>query len=94
MLLSDEHKLRIEELAGLFFTPVQIAIMLDLDVKQFVASCGVENSEAYRAFWKGYFEADMEYRKSVKRLSTLDSSPAQTLLAKLIEKQDLDHNNR
>lgn len=91
--LSTEQQEILEHLAGLFYTPKQIAIMLEVDVKLFVMCCEMEESIAYRLYWKGYYQAEMEFREKVKTLAKLGSSPAQTLLAGIIAQCKMDKHN-
>ena len=83
--MTEEQLSHIEKLAGLFYTPREIAIMLSLPLTHFVAQCELEESPVYQAYWRGYYEADMQYREDVKLIAHLGSSPAQTLLGKIIE---------
>lgn len=92
-MLNAEQLKEVEHLAGLFYTPKQIAIMIEVDIKEFQTKLHYVN-DVYKAYWKGVYEADMEFRTSVKRLANLGSSPAQTLLAKLIEQHKLDSIDR
>lgn len=91
--LSDEQKELLEHLAGLFYTPKQIAIILEVDVKEFMMLCEMPDSIAYRLYWKGYYQAEMEFREKVKTLAKLGSSPAQTLLAGIISQCKMDKHN-
>lgn len=85
MELTNEQLGQVTELSKLFYTPKQIALMLQLDTKEFAILISIEDSDAYKAYWSGFYQSEMEFRKQVKRLSDLGSSPAQTLLAKIIE---------
>ena len=60
----------------------------------FVSLCKCDGTPSFNAYWKGYYEAEMEFRKEVKKLSNLGSSPAQTLFAKMIEQNRLDQIDR
>lgn len=85
MELTKEQLDQVRQLAALFYTPKQIAIMLELDFSYLHTAMSIEESDVYKAYWAGWFQSDMEYRKQVKRLADLGSSPAQTLLGKIIE---------
>ena len=89
MELSEEQIKQIEYLAGLFYTPKQIAVMVDVVVKEFAAAVQYEDSLVYKAYWKGRYEADLQFRIAVKRLSDLGSSPAQTMIEKMIEESKM-----
>lgn len=92
-LLTDQQLAEITELAGLMYTPKQICIMLELE-PHMLTSFGIDGSLCYNAYWKGYYQAEMEFRGEVKRLSNLGSSPAQSLFAKFIEQHKLDMLNK
>ena len=94
MELTPELKAQIEKLAGLFYVPRQIAVMLDIPVADFMVEMAIETTDIYRAFWKGYYEADLKFREEVSRLAHLGSSPAQTLLAKMIEESKMQRLER
>ena len=94
MELNSEQIAQIEYLAGLFYTPKQIAVMIDVSVRDFSVEIQIEDSAIHRAYWKGWYEADLEFREAVKRLSTLGSSPAQTMIAKMIEESKMQRIDR
>lgn len=91
--LTTEQQEMIERLAGLFYTPQQIAVMIDVTPCTFVTFCKMEESIAYRLYWKGYYEAELAFREQVKKLANLGSSPAQTLLANIINQSKMDRYN-
>lgn len=94
MELTAEHKAYIEKLAGLFYVPRQIAVIMDIPVADFMADIAIETTDIYRAYWKGFYEAEVKFREEVSRLAHLGSSPAQTLLAKMIEESKMQRHER
>ena len=80
MNLTQQELETIEKLAGLFYTPKQIAIILEIDPEMFEAHIRSETGNTYRAYYKGYYEADIELRKSITQSALSGSSPAQTML--------------
>lgn len=92
--LNNETLQEIRTLAGLFYTPKEVCMMLDLDKKTFAAGLINDDSEIYNAFYGGRLQADMKFREKVIALANLGSSPAQTLVAKLIESSQIKMNNR
>lgn len=88
--LSKEKLDEVTQLAGLFYTPKQVAIIADIRIDEMKAALACEDSQLYRAYWKGYYEAEMQFRTEVKKNSNFGSSPAQTLLAKIIEQHKID----
>lgn len=87
--LSDDILKQVEDLAGLFYTPKQVALICEIPANEFETAMSNESSALYKAYWKGYFTAEIEFRKEVKKASNYGSSPAQTLLAKIIENHKL-----
>jgi len=92
--LNDETIIEIRKLAGLFYTPKEVCMMLDIDRKIFNAALANEDSPIYNAYHGGRLEADIKFREKVIALANLGSSPAQTLVAKLIESSQIKMNNR
>jgi len=77
--------IRIKELAGLFFSPSEIALMLGLDVSEFTRQFKITGSDIYNAYHGGRLESEMLFRKKVFELAVkAGSSPAQTLVNNFI----------
>jgi len=79
----------IEDLAGLNYTPAQIALIMgfeDADVRQWMED---EASDFFRAFQKGFYTTDIALRKSIFKLADAGSSPAQSLARKIQEENEL-----
>ena len=65
MNLTQQELETIEKLAGLFYTPKQIAIILEIDPEMFEAHIRSETGNTYRAYYKGLYEADIDLRNSI-----------------------------
>ncbi len=84
--MNSEALDNVKELAALFFTPQEIAVMLGLDdVEQFRILCFTPNSLEYKAFHSGRLEQDMLLRKSIITLARQGSSPAQTMAKNILD---------
>lgn len=94
MNLTTDELEQITELAKLFYTEAQVAIILELDLNKVKASMALPTSEFYRAYWKGWYTSDKKFREDIQKLSTMGSSPAQTLLAKIIDEAKLNRIDR
>ena len=93
--LNQETINKIKELAALFFSPKEVAIMLGLDVQQFVKDCKREDTDAYNAFRGGRLEQIALHRKKVIELAVKSgSSPAQTMVDKMISDSEAKLNDR
>lgn len=76
------------KLAGLFYTPRQISVMIEVDADDFEREILSECGAVFQAFAKGFYEADVELRKCITESALQGSSPAQAMLRE-IQKQGL-----
>lgn len=86
MNLSETELETVQKLAGLFYTPREIALMIESDADDFEAAIRSESGAVFKAYFKGYYEADMELRSCIRESALQGSSPAQGLLRE-IQKQ-------
>jgi hypothetical protein len=84
--ITAEDLKEIERLAELFFTPKEIAIMLEVSTDDILSAIADENSEVYRSFYSGRLQSEVELRRSVVKLAKSGSSPAQTMALDLLNK--------
>lgn len=80
MNLSEEQLTAIEELAGLFYTPMEIATIIEADSDEFESVVRAGRGAVFDAYYTGYYRADMALRKSITDSALQGSSPAQALL--------------
>lgn len=88
MTLSDSHKQQIEELGGYFFTPDDIAIILQLDLSEF-KGVRFEMDDFRIPYQRGKLLKEAEIRKAILKMAAAGSSPAQILAKELIDKSVL-----
>lgn len=69
---------QIEACAGCFFTPVEIALMLEIEESFFQENVKSPGNVIHRAFNKGWLQAEFDVRKCIMQLAKSGSSPAQT----------------
>jgi len=87
---TDEQAEEIKRLSALFFTPREISIMLEISpVHLFVLECENESSKYFEAFYSGRLQSEVDLRKSIIKLATSGSSPAQTMALDLLNKSKL-----
>lgn len=86
---SNDQLAKIRECAKLFFSPREIAIIMEFPVSVFLEDCHEEEHTAYKAFYAGRLESEMELRRSIIKLSQSGSSPAQTMAMDLLNKSQL-----
>lgn len=86
--ITEEDLKLIEELASYFFTPREIAIMVEMDPDNVMDLMCAQGNEFYTAFQRGKLQSEMELRKSIIRLARAGSSPAQTMSLDLLNKSN------
>jgi hypothetical protein len=86
MKFTDQQLKEIEDYSKLFFSPSDIALIIEVDEEQFLNEIAVKTSPAGKAFYTGKLLAEVILRKSIFDLAEAGSSPAQNLLLKI--KQD------
>lgn len=79
--MTEEQLQTIEQLAGLFYSPEKVAIMTEIDID----ALKMPENPAYKAYWKGYYQSEAEFRTKVVALAKAGSSPAQTMTLKFIQ---------
>ncbi len=72
-------------MAGFFFVPDEIAIVLGVDAVALEDALDDETSPAYRAYQRGKLKSKLELRKSILTLAKQGSGPAQTLAIRLLD---------
>lgn len=85
MNLTKEHLAEIENLASFFFSPAEIAIVIDVDVVDLEEELLDDTSDAYRAYQRGKLKSKLELRKSILTLAKQGSGPAQTLAMRVLD---------
>lgn len=80
----------LERLAGLFFSPKQIAVILQFDLEKFKAHLLDDGSPLYEAYQRGKLSSEADLRESIIAIAKQGSSPAQTQAMELLRNQDLD----
>ncbi len=93
MNLSEEQLREVEEMAGLFFGPEEIAVNLELneeDAELFKTVLEVKFSghPIVAAYMRGWIQTEVELRKAIKQSALNGSSPSQTMML------DYQRNNR
>ncbi len=83
MNYTQEELQTIEDMAALFYSYKDIAIVLEVDVEEFKAQMRLEESDAYSRYQKGWITSDMSIRKSLLESAINGSSPAQMMLMEL-----------
>lgn len=82
--LTEQQLQQITDLAGLFFTPRQIAVIMELPAVVLITGAEIDSSPVYKAFWAGRLKEEFNIRTKIKKLAESGSSPAQTMMMDII----------
>ncbi len=88
MNLSNEQLDEIERLAGLFFPPLNIAIVLQVNSEDFLHAWADETTAIYARYWCGKLKSEAELRKIILTQAKQGSSPAQATAMKLLDEMN------
>lgn len=84
--LSEDTLVQIEELGKHFFTPREVATMLEIDEIFMMDSMNIPSSPIYRTYNKGFLQSEYELRKCILQLALSGSSPAQSMAKDIKDK--------
>ncbi len=86
---STEQLKQVTELASLFFTPAEIALMMEWDSETFIEDYKNEDHPAFKAFHSGRLQSEVDLRKSIIKMAKSGSSPAQTMAMEMLNKSKI-----
>lgn len=89
MILNEETLKEIEELAGLFLDPEEIAVLMDLDTDELINAVSSKKGDAYLAYFRGKTKSKKEIHQNVVKMARHGSPQAEELAAQLIVKQSI-----
>ena len=78
-ITSDDLE-EVTRLAGLFIPPRDIAIMLEIDINEFIEASETVGSAIYLAFYSGRLQGEVDLRESIQKMATAGSVPAQQMM--------------
>jgi hypothetical protein len=78
----------VEELAGLFLDPEEIAILLDLDIDEFSRQLRLKQGCLYRSYFMGKTLAKKEIHTNVVKMAKHGSPLAEEMAHKMITNQE------
>lgn len=82
-MITQDQLSQVKELAGLFFTIPEIALLTGIDEEELKREIKFGSSELNNAYWIGKLEAQKAIRQSLKKFAEKGSPQA--------EKQMLEH---
>lgn len=83
--LIDTDYEEIKRLAGLFFVPAEIAIMLEMDGQSFCEECYNIGCDIFNAYQGGRLQGEIDVRTGIIKMAKAGSSPAQTMALELLK---------
>lgn len=86
---SDDILNEVKRLSGLFFSPKEIAEMLELEESEFMLQCNIVGSAAYKSFKGGRYQGEIDVRTGIIKMAKAGSSPAQTMALDLLKKSSV-----
>ena len=89
MTLSLEELNNIEKYSAQFFSYKEIAILLKLDVDDFIDEVTEAGTDIYNYYQRGKLNSESELREQIIKLAKMGSPAAQQEALKLISKQKI-----
>lgn len=90
MTLTNEQLQQVEELAGLFLAPDEIAVLIHVDIDSFVRAIVSKSGNVYSAYLLGKSKAKQAIRENVVKMAKHGSPAAEDLAEKYIKEQELE----
>lgn len=90
MILTDDQLREIEELSGLFLSPREIAILMDLDGDRFAEIILAGIGKAYQAYFRGKTKSKKMIHENVIKMAKHGSPQAEELAREMIVQQKIE----
>lgn len=87
-MITQSQLQEVQELAGLFFSIPEIAMLVGIDEEELTRHVNVEHSELNNAYWKGKLTAMKELRKSTKEFAEKGSPQAEEQMMKFLQQMN------
>lgn len=89
MILTEVQLKEIEDLAGLFLEPDEIAILLDFDLTEFRKEIRSKRGLAFKHYFKGKTESKKAIHENVVKMAKHGSPQAEETVKEMIYQQEL-----
>lgn len=89
MNLTEEKLKEVEQLAGLFLEPKEIAVLLNLDAENFLHCLDMKKGAVYIAYFRGKTISKKEILENVVKMAKHGSPQAEDLVKQFMDKQIL-----
>ena len=93
MNLTDEELQEVYSNAELFLSPIEIAVLLDLDIPSFVQEINSKQGPVYMSYMKGKTTSKKAIRENVVKMARHGSPQAEELSEKYIAEQKISEKN-
>lgn len=93
MNLTENQLNKIKELSGLFLSPSEIAVLLDLDIAKFNECINNQSSDIYKYYLLGKSETKQAIRTNVLKMARNGSPAAEELAEKYMKEQQQQERN-
>jgi hypothetical protein len=87
MNLTEEQLKEIEELAGLFLEPDEIAVLTNIDIEYFDQQLERKKGEVYIAYLRGKTQSKRDIHQNIIKMAKHGSPQAEELANLLFDKQ-------
>lgn len=87
-MITQSQLQEVEELAGLFFSIPEIAMLVGIDEEELTRHVNVEYSALHNAYWIGKLTAMKELRKSTKEFAEKGSPQAEEQMMKFLQQMN------
>lgn len=93
MNLNNDQLQEVFDHAALFLSPEEIAVLLDLDIVQFIAEIKSKKGVIYLQYMKGKTQSKKAIRENVLKMAKHGSPQAEDLAEKYIAEQKIAEKN-
>jgi hypothetical protein len=87
MNLTESQLAEIQEMAGLFLEPSEIAVLLNIDINHFVSQISRQKGPVYLAYFKGKTLSKKAIHENIIKMAKHGSPQAEELAKQLMSKQ-------
>jgi hypothetical protein len=89
MNLNESQLAEIQEMAGLFLEPDEIAVLLDIDIHYFITQIVRQKGPVYLAYFKGKTLSKKAIHENIIKMAKHGSPQAEEMAKQLMSKQQL-----
>jgi predicted DNA-binding protein YlxM (UPF0122 family) len=91
MILSEDQLLLLEQYAAVFFSYKEIALLLEINIDDFMEEVENENSVLFKKCEMARLKSEFDLRTEIVKMAKMGSPAAQTEALKLISKNQINN---